>query len=215
MKASFLFLVFALPLVGMTQDIRSGERESRVEQLKGYFVGIKGDTTHVVFEIPFFRNAIDYERIQGTWIFRVKYIDSVGHKQVLSPWYTKMFCFQLSNGYGNESVKMVALTDWNKVKKHSQTGRFMKLQVDGKLKCFILFKDNRESVTGVRLSQLEKSFFYQKGDSEIVFINGGKFKKQMSEYLAENPELVQKINSEEYSYKDVEQIARDFNAFLK
>jgi hypothetical protein len=208
-----MFLVFTLPLAGTAQDVRSGETESHVDRLKGYFVGVEGDTTRVIFEIPFFRNAIDYERIQGTWIYRLKYIDSLGHRQVMSPWYTRMFCFQLPSGFNNELIKMIALTDWSKAKKHSQTGTFIKLQVDGKLKCFIQFHDSADKL-GIRHGQFEKSYFYQKGDSEIVSIKATGFKKYISEYLPENPELVQKINNGTYSYQDIEQIAKAFNATI-
>jgi len=213
MKALLLFLVFTLPLVGMAQDFRSGEKANHVDRLKGYFVGVEGDTTRVIFEIPFFRNAIDYERIQGTWIYQPKYIDSLGHRQIMSVWYTRMFCFQLSSGFNNEFIKMFALTDWKKVKKQSQTGIFIKLQVDGKLKCFIQFHDSADKI-GIRHGQFEKSYFYQKGNSEIVSIKATGFKKYMSGYLAENPELVQKINNGVYSYKDIEQIAKDFNSTI-
>ncbi|MBK7650615.1 MAG: hypothetical protein IPJ20_07550 [Flammeovirgaceae bacterium] len=212
MKVLILFFISLQTFVGIAQDVRSGSHVTRTERLKGYFVNIENDTTTVIFEIPFFRNAIDYERIQGTWVYRLKYFDSLGHKQILSLWHTRFFGFQLPGEFKNEFITMVALTDWNRQKKHSETGTFMKLLVDGRLKCFIQYNDEVIGATGIRVGQMMKAIFYQKGDSEIVRVNLTNFKKQMSEYLAENPILVQKINSDVYSAKDYEQIARDYNA---
>ncbi|MCX7768195.1 MAG: hypothetical protein N2110_04120 [Flavobacteriales bacterium] len=61
----------------------------------------------------------------------------------------------------------------------------------------------------------EQDYFEKKNQNLIPVPSGRKFRETMSEYFSDYPDLVQKIHSKEYTEANTEDIALDYNEWVK
>jgi aspartate aminotransferase-like enzyme len=61
-------------------------------------------------------------------------------------------------------------------------------------------------------ADVENYYVLKTGASALVPVKG-KFKKRMTEFFADAPAIVNKINTEEYKKGDIEEIVREYNQF--
>lgn len=57
-------------------------------------------------------------------------------------------------------------------------------------------------------------FYLQKGDGPLTRMRNLFFKKDMSEFVSDCPELVQKIHNKEYRSEDLETIVSEYNKWI-
>src|SRR6478609_2749428 len=120
------------------------------DQMKGYYVDLKGDTTYVIFDIPLYLNSPNYHMIQN----EIKYFDSNGKKVKLKSRITTTYCFL----FNDSLIKMVAYNG------PMVLAKFLKLQVDGELKLYIFYSPSSSNPLSLLLLKepLLENYLYQK-----------------------------------------------------
>lgn len=172
------------------------------------------DTVDVIFNIPILSSTEEpnYTVLQQ----EVKYYDSTGKKMVLKPENAKEIQFDYDNG----SVRMLSRYD-SLVVVASKKNRnlFLKLEADGKVK---LFKYYYQQISGGRYYAstgtwggsyycMEEIYIMQRGDGAFKKPRSLAFKKDMIAYFSDCPELVKKIENDEYSKDHLEYIVNYYN----
>lgn len=176
----------------------------------------ENDTIDVTLNIPFklFSKEPNYQRLQN----RLKYYDSTGAKVVVTPDQVKEFAFS----YGYEVVRM--LSRENSLGLGGifaiDTNIFLKLEVDGALKLFKyyftqsspgMYNASTGMVTGAYSFSVE-NYVLQKGDEELMRPRGLTFRKDMTEYFDNCPDLAEKIDKKEFRRADITAIVNFYNS---
>ena len=168
----------------------------------------ENDTVDIVLSIPskMFASAQTRQRMQNG----MAYFDSSGKKRRLIP---------------NDSIKEIRFNDGsnelriicvpNSIERILTTKYiFLQLEIDGKLRVFkYFFVTSSGMQRGVPNYGLMNTLVFQKGDGELkIFRNTN---KEISEYLSDCPELVEKIESDFFKKKDVLSIVEYYNSNCK
>lgn len=188
------------------------------EKIAGYFINKNGDTIHVLLKIPikfkFFTYEPNYEKLQ----WKVKYFDANNQKHILTPNQAKELCFK----YYDKNIRM--LSRYNNLRLRGSifsdnTYLFLRLEIDGKLKLFNyystqssppMYNPSTGAMTGAGSYTIGR-YILQKDNEKLFRPRGIYFRKDMSEFLSDCPDLVQKIEIKTYRNWDLEQIVKEYN----
>jgi hypothetical protein len=88
--------------------------------------------------------------------------------------------------------------------------QFMELVIDGHLRLY------KSTVTGFGAPQYgpantERFFLLKKSDKTLFIVSKGKFKDRLSEYLADNATVSEKVKSGQYKKRNIEEIVKEYN----
>jgi hypothetical protein len=177
----------------------------------------KNDTLDVIFKIPIniFSKGINFEKLQ----YKIKYFDSSRDLVVIKPEQAEEIRFL----YNNEEVRMLSRDSRHILKSvFSNKGMiFLKLEIDGIIKLFtyyhaesspVTYNSSSELITEGISYQVDKCFL-QKDNQELVRINGLTFRKDMTEYFSDCPDISKKIEFREYRKKDIQTIVNNYNSY--
>ncbi|OFY33469.1 MAG: hypothetical protein A2W91_09830 [Bacteroidetes bacterium GWF2_38_335] len=189
------------------------------KQVEGLII-YENDTVKVTFDIPvtMFKKKINFRKIQ----YRIKYLDSLGNKEVLKPRMAKGIIIK----FEELNIKMISeknsLTWWTFLVKNSNI--FLKLELNGELKLykyflhpssgtvytpgsnqflFVSYKDN-----GVR-------YVLKKGEGKLNRVWYVYYVIGMQDYFRDCPALVDALNTKYKSIEDIEFIVRFYNSQCK
>ncbi len=191
---------------------------TEAKKIKGKIL-FQNDTIDVIFIIPFkfFDQEPNYVTLQN----KVQYLDSKGENVILRPNQAKEIRFK----YGDEEIRM--LSRFNSLDLGDLLPRndyiFLKLELDGNLKLFSYYYPQYSTgmysaatnSMSMGYSFNEEKYILQKGNGELKKPVRLKFKKDIIEYIADCPALVQKIESKEFRNYDLEFIVQFYNSNCK
>ncbi len=190
---------------------------AEAKKLKGQIIYIN-DTVNVTFNIPvsFLTQEPNYEKLQQ----KVTYFDASGIKKVLKADDAKEIRFQL----GHEEIRM--LSRENSIGLGSifnmNSNVFLRIEIDGNLKLFSYsytqqYPGMYNGSTGVTTGgsyRLEK-FALQKGERTLKVPADLTFRKDMSDYFNDCPDLVRKIENKEFRKNDLKAIVKFYNEYCQ
>ena len=189
------------------------------ERIKGLIITKAQDTLNVTFEIPLelLSKEPDYERLQR----KVKYYDENGEKQTLKPEEAKEIHFT----YRKEAICMrtryntLAFIGGN-INLGAGDYIFLKLVEDGTVQLFLYYYTQNSPgvvnpstgiMTGGMLYDTDR-YILQKGDAgELKQLRALQFKKDMTAFFSDCPELVRKIEEKEYKREDLRAMVQFYN----
>lgn len=205
MKNVFLVIIFLLITLSNV----------KAKKIEGLIILNNDETLEVTFIIPFgfLSPEPSYLKLQT----RVRYIDSSNQKKVLKPDDAKEISF-MHNGY---EIRMLSVQDDLQLSSlfSSQTKVFLKLEIDGNLKLFNsyatqqspgMYNASMGMSTGGYSYSVER-YVLQKGNGELFRPRGISFRKDMSAFFSDCPELVQKIQNKDFRKGDLELIVKEYN----
>jgi len=188
---------------------------AKAKKIEGYIILNNNETVHVTFLIPFgfLSSEPAYEKLQT----RVRYLDRSSKKTILKPDDAK----EISFSYGGQKIRMLSVRDDLQLSSifSSQTKIFLKLEIDGKVRLFTsFFTQNSPGMynastgmsTGGYMYNVER-YVLQKDNSQLERPRGISFRKDMSEFFSDCPELVQKIQKRDFRKGDLELIVKEYN----
>lgn len=207
----FVFLFFLLTNVN-------------AKKISGYFISNTHDTVRVLFNIPvkFLMQEPNFVNLQK----KVKYFDSKNIKQVLYP----DMALEVVFDFEGQKYRMLSRNDDLGLNSmfSSDNRIFLNLIKDGKLK---LFEYHYSGTAGAPMmgagggapmmaggSPGGSNYILQKGEGSLFEISVSlfnSFKKQASEYFADCPEVLKKIQDKAYRKDDMELIVDDYNRNCK
>jgi hypothetical protein len=189
------------------------------EKIEGLIITKTEDSLQVTFEIPLqlFTREPDYERLQR----KVKYYDVNGKKQTLKPKDAKEIHFT----YKNERIRMRARRNTSSFlggtfSLNAGDYIFLRLLEDGPVQLFLYYYTQNspgvvDPTTGIMTGGLmydTDRCLLQKGDAgELTPIRALFFKKDMSAFFSDCPELVKKIEEKEFKREHLREIVQFYN----
>jgi len=190
---------------------------SFAKKLDGYYITGKHDTVKTEFNIPWIIiGEPDFEKLQ----WEIEYLDSKGEKQILNPEWTAEVGFS----FKDKSYRMIVVRNsllLTGSKNNKSTLMYMRILVDGSyLRLFQFYvvstaPGNSSSVYNsatVGSSTTNDKYILQKKDGKPFRPKMFTFNKEVAAYLADVPDLAKKIEKKDLNVKDVEQIAKEYNA---
>jgi len=181
------------------------------KKIPGQVIGNDGTVKDVIFNLPVnLFGDLNYQKIQS----RIVYYE--GEKRtVLKPDDAREINFT----YQHENVRMLSRV--NSIRGgsifSSQKNIFLKLIIDGKLKLFEFFFKSRspgmQTAGGFSpgTTYTVETFIMQKGDAPLKEIAGLGFRKDMSDYFRDCPEVADQIKTKELRRRDIEVIVMEYN----
>jgi hypothetical protein len=173
------------------------------EEAQGYFLDLNRDTTFVTFLIPLklLSGNADYFSIQ----FGVKYFDlDSNEEKFLSPKEVSEIFFNVN---GNMS-RMIALPNVLRLEsppRLSGVRVFLKIEIDGHLQ---LFKYYHYDYFAKNLTIYD---ILVKNVTDQLQVFPFYFRRDLTKYLADCPELVNKIKNKTYKARDLHHIVFEYN----
>lgn len=188
---------------------------SEAKKIPGFFINKEGDTVCVTFDVTFgfFGQDAKIERIQE----KIRYYDSLNNKNTLKPEDASEVVIVNSG----DTIRMLSKANNLGLGSFlSRNGIFLRLIKDGPLKLFKYYESG-SSTPGYNHSTNTVSSGYtyetemhilQKKDGPLVRVrNEVNFRKEMSKYLSDCPELVKKIDQKQYRKDDIFLIVEEYN----
>ena len=188
---------------------------SEAKKIPGFFINKEGDTVYVTFNVTvsLFRQEAKIERIQE----KIRYYDSLNNKNTLKPEDASEVVIVNSG----DTIRMLSKANNLGLGSFlSRNGIFLRLIKDGPLKLFKYYESG-SSTPGYNHSTNTVSSGYtyetemhilQKKDGPLVRVrNEVNFRKEMSKYLSDCPELVKKIDQKQYRKDDIFLIVEEYN----
>ncbi|MGI9159778.1 MAG: hypothetical protein ACR2K1_08510 [Saprospiraceae bacterium] len=190
------------------------------ERIKGLIITKAQDTLDVTFEIPLLSRSKqpNYERLQRG----VTYYDANGKKQTLNP----AEAVEIHFTHDNEVIRM--RTRFNplvflggSINLQAGSSVLLRLLEDGPTQLFLYYYS--QNTTGIGTSLIVEIIMacwmkptavhiLQKGDSgELKSIQPANFKKDMTAFFSDCPELVRKIEEKEYKREDLRAMVQFYN----
>ncbi|MBA3680633.1 MAG: hypothetical protein H0W73_05645 [Bacteroidetes bacterium] len=201
MKKIFIILILAL-----TVD------KIFAKEITGYYINLTDDTVKINFKITTepLSTEINYSSLQcGVIMYNEK------HKKVyLKPEEMKEVHFD----YENEHYRFVTFSQDLRLCSCFYSDKYLLRQlIDGNLKLFTYTFHNQGAMqTGGRTAMFSGEVnILQKQNGELFKIDYFNFKKTMSEYLSDCPELVTKIQEKIYGKDDLYKIIQEYNQSCK
>jgi hypothetical protein len=185
------------------------------KKIKGQIILNNNEAVDVTFIIPvgFLSTEPVYQKLQ----VRVRYIDASNKKSVLKPEDAKEISFEI-NG---QKIRMLSVRDDLNMQSifSSQVKVFLKLEIDGVVKLFTTYFTQSSpgmynagtGMTSAGPTYHVERFVLQKNDGALVQPRWISFRKHMSEFFADCPELVQRIQNRDFKKGDLELIVREYN----
>lgn len=184
--------------------------------VNGFYVTLNNDTINCSFKLPTdIWGDIQYHIIQS----KVKCIDKNGEKIKFNPLQIKGFQFK----YASEIHRYVSLNNdlmiVNNIFDNNERV-FLRIRKEGRLKMYEYhikvrsggsFNGYTGTFTPGYSFDVER-FCFQKGNEPLVRIKGINFAKKMSEYLADYPELSEKVRNKVLRKEDVNEIVDLYNS---
>lgn len=188
---------------------------AHARKIEGQIILNNDETLDVTFLIPFgfLSSEPTYTKLQT----RVRYIDRSNKKVVLKPDDAKEISFTL-NG---KEIRMISVTDELILQSlfSSQQRVFLKLEIDGALRLFTSY--STQSSPGVSSSSMGgmsvgmsynvEKFVLQKRGGPLKQPRSLSFRKDMSEYFSDCPELVERIQKRDLKRGDLEIMVMEYN----
>lgn len=194
----FLFLFFFLFALNKTN----------AKEVSGYYINLSNDTIKINFKITMelFSDEINISSIQcGVMMYNEK------HKKVyLKPEAIKEIHFDLESKH----YKFVSLQNTLQLCQCFYSSKFLLKQIiDGDLKLYTYHLNSQSGgqSAGQTTMYSGEVNILQKKDGALFKIDYFSFKKSLSEYLSDCPELVQKIQDKIYGKDDLLKIVSDYN----
>ncbi len=164
------------------------------------------DTVSVTLNIPtkLLSKELDLEGLQE----KIKYFDDSGKKKTLRPRDAREVRFK----FNGKEVRMISITNSAKIR-----SSFLKLEIDGPVRLFTYIKPEMpgsyDTATGTRNGSAgpEEKDVLQKGDGIIRIISSWTFKKDMTKFFKDCPELAKKIKDKVWRKRDLNQIVNYYN----
>ncbi len=182
------------------------------KEIPGYYINLTGDTVKINFKITTetLSSEINYSSLQcGVMMYNEK------HKKVyLKPDEIKELHFD----YENEHYRFVPFDQDLKLCSCFYSDKYLLRQImDGDLKLFKYTFHNQGGIqTGGRTGMFSGEVnILQKQNGKLFKIDYFNFKKSMSDYLSDCPELVKKIQDKIYGKDDLSKIISDYNQNCK
>lgn len=181
-SALFVYLFFVTNCFYCSIAIAK-QTDGSYENMEGYYVDMKGDTSFVTLKIPIYREEPYYILLQ----FNVKYLDQAGEEQKLKAKTTKSFGFV----FHNELIRMLSfkteflhLLDNEDSKLPDEDFKLFVRYTHGQ-NPFALFSNFFSVLTK---EPLTKQYFFQQGNSKLTLINNIQGLNKLSKYLLEKEE---------------------------
>ena len=206
MKKILLLIGFNLSLVFALHAARP---------IEGTITNINGRVVKATFLIPFgfLSSKPSFQKLQEG----IRYLD--GKKKVtLRPDDVK----EISFTYNGIKVRMISVYDNLQLSSSwtSQRNKFLKLEVDGIVRLYDYYATSYSpgtysSGSGMMTgggSYVYERFVLQRNDGELMRPRGLRFKKDMAEFFADCPELIEKIEAGLFRKSDLEVIVREYNS---
>lgn len=184
-------------------------------KMKGKIV-FEGETIEVTFNIPMrtFSDGPNFEKLQH----RVRYYNRNGKTISIRPTDAKEFSFR----YIGTDIRMVSVKNLfgSGNPPPSRPRIFLRIEVEGKVNMFTFYSTQSSpglynptmgmSTGGVTYSA--ERYVLQKNDDLLWSPRSLSFKKDMSEYFKDCPDLVQKIQDQSFRKDDLEAIVHYYNS---
>jgi hypothetical protein len=185
------------------------------KKIPGKIVLNNGETIDVTFLIPFgFLNSQPtYTKLQ----MRARYVDRSGKKVVIKPDDAK----EISFNFKGQNIRMISVNDDLGLQSifSSQQRAFLKLEIDGALRLFTyyftqnspgMYNSATGTMSGGTYYNVDK-FVLQKKNGPLKQPRGISFRKDMSEYFSDCPELVERIQKRDLRKGDLEIMVMEYN----
>lgn len=181
-----------------------GFSTAAAKKLDGYFIDRNGKKIEAVFNIPFglLASTPNFERLQ----FKVRCTDIHNVRITLRPDEILEFGFV----YRNETFRMLSRPDKLGLQTlfSSSKNIFLRLMLDGDLKLFHYYYKQYAGTTGGYYTA--ENFVLEK-NNELMRPRALSFKKDMSAFLANCPDVAQRIEEKEFKRRDIEIIVMEYN----
>jgi hypothetical protein len=180
-SALFLYLILVTNCFDCTKAVAQQTIDDLYQNMEGYYVDMKDDTSFVTLKIPIYLEEPDYVLLQ----YKVKYFDQAGEEQKLKAKSTKSFGF----AFHNMLIRMVAF------KKDLSADEFLRLLddqysklPDESFKLFVRYTLPNPMISTITKEPMTKQYFYQQGNSKLTLINNAHGLKKLNKYLLEKEE---------------------------
>ena len=196
MRLIFIFLLCLLAI----QPIFSQNKLGLDKYTPGYIVLSEGDTLHgqvsYVVSNNFYKSVLKFKS------------EEFDKKLKFNPY--EVTAFNISD----REFHSIRVSDGGFVGKV-----WMELIIDGPLK---LYKNHISDIYIGSVTNYSKlpvksihTYLVKENEEKAFNIDWGRFKKTVSKYLKDDPEISEKIKSETYVKKDIEQIVIEYNQHIK
>lgn len=204
LKQTFVLLTLVFGLQALTH----------AAEADGYYIKRNNDTVHVTFNVPvtLFGGDIKMVVLQS----KMKYVDSTGKTQRLSPDDAKEVFFV----FKGEEIRMISCEKTAGLSASifsSNNNIFLHLEIDGPLRLYTHYMNqqtpgqyNGTTWTGGYTYVNEKIVLQKKG-KPLFEPFGLFFKREMTEYLSDCPELAQKIEKRILGIDNIQTIVAEYN----
>jgi hypothetical protein len=189
--------------------------QAEAKKIQGKIVLNNNETINVTFVIPFgfLSSEPSYLKLQTG----VKYVNASNKKIMVRPDDAKEISFSV-NG---QDIRMLAVDDDLELQSifSSQEKVFLKLEIDGAVKLFTsyttqsspgMYNGATGSMSPGTTYNIEK-FVLKKGNGRLTRPRGITFRKDMSEFFSDCPELVERIQGRVLKKGDLEIMVREYN----
>jgi len=188
---------------------------SEAKKIPGYFINNNDDTVYVTFSVPvnLFRQEIKMERLQE----KIRYYDSLNNSNNLKPGNASELVM-INSG---DTIRMLSRA--NNLGLGSFASRkaiFLWLIKDGPLQLFKYYESQASApcfdhtsntVSGGYVYETEKYILQKRGQPLFRTRNKVSFRKDMTDYLSDCPELAKKIENKQYRSDDMLLIVEEYN----
>lgn len=188
---------------------------SEAKKIPGFFISNDGDTVHVTFSVSvnLFRQEIKISRIQE----KIRYYDSLKNSKTLKPGSASELVM-INSG---DTIRMLSRA--NNLGLGSFASRnaiFLWLIKDGPLQLFRYyesqasapsFNHSTNTVSGGYTYETESYILQKRGQPLFRTRSMISFRKDMTNYLSDCPELAKKIENKQYRSDDMLLIVEEYN----
>jgi hypothetical protein len=186
--------------------------EASAKKMPGVII-INGEVRNVTLNIPTsFLGGLNYQRLQ----YRIVYYDDSGKKIVVRPHEADEISFE----YQGEEIRMVSVS--NSVDGgnlfNSSPRIFLRLLIDGPLQLLEYHYQQSgapimgpNGMMGASPTYGGERYVLRKGNGEPKFPRTLSFRKDMTEYLGDCPDLVALLQQKEFRRNDLEEIVIFYN----
>ncbi|NLL15342.1 MAG: hypothetical protein GX267_18240 [Fibrobacter sp.] len=188
---------------------------SEAKKIPGFFINKEGDTVYVTFNVTvsLFRQEAKIERIQE----KIRYYDSLNNTNTLKPENASEVVIVNSV----DTIRMLSRTNNLGLGSFfARNGIFLRLIKDGTLKLFKYYEskssapghnNSNNTMSGGYTYEIESYILQKKNEPLFRTRSQVTFRKDMTDYLSDCPELVKKIEQKKYRKEDMALIVEEYN----
>lgn len=177
------------------------------KKVEGYYINNDKERINAIFDIPV--NWVSEEINFGAIQFQIKYFDENDKKQKLN----LSSIYEIGFEYMGEKIVLRSLQNTIELGNYIGDSSYILLRLMKE----DLISEYSYSGTGYMVNASGTGSFYSYGSGILVKKDGtmadpstGSFKKRMSEFFSDCPELAQKINDKIYKRKDLYIIIEEY-----